>query len=59
MDLRVAITPELMQWVMGFEAQVEVIAPVRLRRMVENEAWKVAGKYQKAAVAAPSRPKLD
>ncbi len=47
LDLRVAITPELMQWVMGFGAQVEVIAPVRLRRMVENEAWKVAGKYQK------------
>ncbi len=47
LDLRVAVTPELMQWVMGFGAQVEVIAPVRLRRMVENEAWKVAGKYQK------------
>jgi len=36
-----------MQWVMGFGAQVEVIAPARLRRMVENEAWKMAGKYQK------------
>jgi predicted DNA-binding transcriptional regulator YafY len=47
LDLRVAMTPELMQWVMGFGAQVEVITPVRLRRMVENEAWKVAGRYQK------------
>lgn len=47
LDLRVAITPELMRWVMGFGAQMEVLAPARLRRMVENEAWKVAGKYQK------------
>ncbi|NKE71708.1 helix-turn-helix transcriptional regulator [Candidatus Manganitrophus noduliformans] len=55
LDLRVAITPELMQWVMGFGAQVEVTAPVRLRRMVENEAWKVAGKYQKGKINAVAK----
>ena len=55
LDLRVAITPELMQWVMGFGAQVEVIAPVRLRRMLENEAWKVAGRYQKGKINAAAK----
>lgn len=47
LELMVAVTPELMEWVMGFGAQVEALAPERLRRMIENEAWKVAGKYQK------------
>lgn len=53
MDLQVAVTPEFLEWVVGFGAQVEALAPERLRRRVENEAWKVAGKYQK--MKAPGR----
>ncbi len=44
---RVAVTPELMQWVLSFGAQVEVIAPKRLRTMLENETWRLLGRYQK------------
>ncbi|MFQ5780493.1 MAG: helix-turn-helix transcriptional regulator [Nitrospiria bacterium] len=44
---QVAVTPELMQWVLSFGAQVEVIAPKRLKTMIENEAWRLLGRYQK------------
>ena len=47
LELQVAVTPEFMEWVMGFGAQVEVVGPARLRRMVENEAWRLLGRYQK------------
>lgn len=55
LDLQVAVTPELLEWVMGFGAQVEVLAPERLRRMVENEAWRIAGKYQNGKSRRPVR----
>lgn len=47
MNLDVAVTPELIQWVLGFGAQVEVIQPASLRRAIENESWKLLEKYQK------------
>ncbi|MFQ5779521.1 MAG: WYL domain-containing protein [Nitrospiria bacterium] len=47
LDLKLAVTPALMQWIFSFGAQVEVLKPVRLKRMVENEAWRLLGRYQK------------
>ena len=47
LTFQVAVTPELMQWVLSFGAQVEVIAPKRLKTMIENEAWRLLGRYQK------------
>jgi len=47
LKLQVAVTPELMQWVLSFGAQVAVIAPKRLKTMIENEVWRLLGQYQK------------
>jgi len=33
--------------VLRLGAQVEALAPERLRRMVENKMWRLLGKYQK------------
>ncbi|HHT9135418.1 MAG TPA: helix-turn-helix transcriptional regulator [Candidatus Avalokitesvara rifleensis] len=46
MNLRVAGSPELLAWVLGFGAQVRVIKPESLKKAVQNEAWKLLGKYQ-------------
>jgi predicted DNA-binding transcriptional regulator YafY len=46
MNLRVAISTELLAWVLGFGSQVEVIKPVSLKKTVQDEAWKLLGKYQ-------------
>lgn len=55
MDFQLAITPELTHWVLGFGAQVKVVAPPRLKRLIENEAWKVVGKYQKEGTKKTTR----
>lgn len=47
MHLKVAVTPELMQWVLGFGPQVQVEQPARFAKMVQDAAWKLIGKYQK------------
>ncbi len=50
LKFQVAVTPELRQWVFGFGAQVVVIAPKRLKTMIENEAWRLLGQYQKVKI---------
>ena len=52
LNLQVAVTPELTQWVLGFGAQVEVIHPASLRQAIENESWKLLEKYQKIKLAS-------
>lgn len=42
MTLRVAETPELTRWVLGFGADVEVVGPPSLREAVMREAKKIA-----------------
>lgn len=46
MNLGVAVSPELLAWVLGFGAQVRVLQPESLSKGVQNEAWKLLGKYQ-------------
>ena len=46
MNLRTAVTPELLQWVLGFGPKVLVEQPAHLARMVRNAAWKLLGRYE-------------
>jgi predicted DNA-binding transcriptional regulator YafY len=46
MELQVAVCPELIAWVLGFGARVRVVRPSGLSRAVQDEAWKLLGKYQ-------------
>ena len=45
-ELEVALTPELVQWVLGFGAQAKVLAPAKLARQVFDEAEGTAARYR-------------
>jgi predicted DNA-binding transcriptional regulator YafY len=45
LHLEVAVTPDLVQWVLGFGGAVTVAAPPKLRSKVLEEAKAVVGKY--------------
>jgi predicted DNA-binding transcriptional regulator YafY len=45
-NFRVAVSPELLTWVLGFGSQVRVIRPESLKKAVQDEAWRLLGKYQ-------------
>jgi len=52
LHLHVALTPELLQWVLGFGSQANVITPAALRQSIQNEAEKLARHYQPKLKAA-------
>lgn len=54
---RVAVTPELIQWVLGFGSQVEVIQPENLRKTIQKEAWKLMKQYGMTLLS--TTPKLS
>ena len=47
MRLNVAVTPELIQWVLGFGPQVQVRAPAQLARAVQDAAWRLLSRYER------------
>ena len=49
LSLDVAITPELVQWVLGMASEAEVMVPLELRDAVTEEVRKLSSKYAKAA----------
>ncbi len=57
MQLQVAVTPELVRWVLGFGPQVLVERPASLARAVREAAWRLLGRYERAGTArdAPGR----
>jgi predicted DNA-binding transcriptional regulator YafY len=46
MNLRVAVCPELVTWVLGFGGQARVVRPESLSKAIQSEAWRLLGKYQ-------------
>ncbi|MBI4402892.1 MAG: WYL domain-containing transcriptional regulator [Deltaproteobacteria bacterium] len=48
-SVEVAITPELVQWVLGFGAEAKVISPEQLVKKVSDAAEKTFRQYQKSA----------
>lgn len=45
-NLQVAVSAEMLAWVMGFGSQVRVVRPDHLAKAVQGEAWSLLGKYQ-------------
>ena len=46
LSLEVALTPDLVQWVLGFGAGAKVLQPTKLVAMVRDEAERIATTYQ-------------
>jgi len=51
LGLDVAITPELVQWILGFGEDAKVIEPNQLRKEIAEAATKVAALYEKPRAA--------
>lgn len=45
LQIEVAVTPELVQWILGFGGNLEVLEPVSLRKRILAEAEAVVGVY--------------
>ncbi len=52
LKLHVALTPELLQWVMGLGSKAAVLKPAELRDAIRDEALKVINQYQVQPKAA-------
>ncbi|MBU3665257.1 MAG: WYL domain-containing protein [Chthoniobacterales bacterium] len=48
LEMRVGISPDLRQWILGWGAEVEVLSPAELRRAVARAATEAAAVYQDA-----------
>lgn len=46
LTFNVAVTPEFIQWVLGFGSQVEVIQPESLKQVILKESWSLVRRYQ-------------
>ena len=46
LSLEVGLTPELVQWILGFGAKAEVMEPCELRDKVMQEASEIVSAYQ-------------
>lgn len=49
LEFDLAITPDLLNWVLGFGENVEVLSPNSLKSKIEDQAHKIIKKYQKAS----------
>ena len=45
LEMRVGLSPDLKQWIMGWGADVEVLAPLELRKSIADEAHRLAAFY--------------
>ena len=52
LQLHVALTPELLQWVLGFGAHATVIEPIELRHSIAEEASRLTARYRSDRKAA-------
>ena len=48
-SLKVAITPELHAWILGFGSSAKIVSPVRLAEEVAVKAMEIANIYSKKA----------
>jgi len=49
LHLDVAITPDLVQWILGLGAEAEVISPLELRDSILRELDQISARYKKSA----------